>query len=97
MPGAVGCRSGAVDLLIRDWKRTLLEVARQEVAHLGTVCNMVSGGHPRIGSRVSLLDEPRFEGRNLIIETDGREPIDPIHLQISRAGFRLRGKDLIED
>jgi len=54
-------------------------------------------GHPLIGSRVSLLDEPRFEGRNWIIETDGREPIDPIHLQISRAGFRLRGKDVIED
>ena len=28
--------------LIRDWKATLLEVARQEMAHLGTVCNMLT-------------------------------------------------------
>ena len=33
--------------LVRGWKRTLLEVARQEMAHLGTVCNLLTA----IGSR----------------------------------------------
>lgn len=34
--------------LVRDWKRTLLEVSRQEMAHLGTVCNLLTavGGPP---------------------------------------------------
>jgi len=37
--------------LVRGWKRTLLEVARQEMAHLGTVCNLLTaiGGPPRLG------------------------------------------------
>jgi len=27
--------------LLRDWEGTLLDVARQEMAHLGTVCNLL--------------------------------------------------------
>ena len=36
--------------LVREWKRTLLEVARQEMAHLGTVCNLLTaiGGAPHM-------------------------------------------------
>jgi hypothetical protein len=36
---------------VRDWERAVLEVARQEMAHLGTVCNMLTavGGAPTLG------------------------------------------------
>ena len=34
--------------LFRQWKRTILRIARQEMAHMGTMCNLVStyGGMP---------------------------------------------------
>lgn len=36
---------------VRSWERAILEVAREEMAHLGTVCNMLTavGGSPRLG------------------------------------------------
>jgi hypothetical protein len=38
--------------------------------------------HPLLGASVRLLDDPKFEGRNWIIATDGFEPIVPFHLAI---------------
>lgn len=36
---------------VRGWERAILEVAREEMAHLGTVCNMLTavGGSSRLG------------------------------------------------
>jgi hypothetical protein len=37
--------------LVRRWESVILKVAREEMAHLGTVCNMLTavGGTPRLG------------------------------------------------
>lgn len=39
--------------LVREWEATILLVARQEMAHLGTVCNLLTaiGGAPHFGRR----------------------------------------------
>jgi hypothetical protein len=40
--------------------------------------------HPLIGARVTLLDDPKFEGRNGVIADDGNEPIYPFVLRIQK-------------
>jgi hypothetical protein len=56
-----------------------------------------SADHPLIGARVELLDAPRFEGRNWVIASDGREPIYPLHLRISAPGIVLDKLDALTD
>jgi Ferritin-like len=43
--------TGAQQELVRDWESRILAVMREEMAHLGTVCNLLSaiGGAPRFG------------------------------------------------
>jgi hypothetical protein len=47
-------------------------------------------GHPLVGADVSLLDEPKFEGRNWIVAEDGVEPIVPFHIRISKGQFSVQ-------
>jgi hypothetical protein len=53
-------------------------------------------GHPLVGGRVELLDEPKFEGRNGIIGEDAAECIDPFHLRITGGGITLRRRDVLD-
>jgi len=46
---------------LRRWKRTLLEIAREEMAHLGTVCNLLTavGGAPHF-RRPNFPQTPKY-------------------------------------
>lgn len=46
-------------------------------------------GHPLLGARVDLLDEPKFEGRNGVIADDGLEPVHPFVLELTKGPFSL--------
>ncbi len=68
---------------VRSWERAVLEVAREEMAHLGTVCNMLTavGGSPR-------LARPNFpQGREGSFHrlSESRYPFD---FQLERFGRR---------
>jgi hypothetical protein len=52
---------------------------------------------PLVGARITLLDDPKFEGRNWIVASDGLEPIDPIHLHVRGAGVVLDKRHLLTD
>lgn len=57
--------------MIRGWEATILEVARQEMAHLGTVCNLLNA----VGAAPEFT-RPNFPVANLyypVPETDGHE------------------------
>ncbi|MEU5836896.1 hypothetical protein ABZ820_24925 [Streptomyces diacarni] len=43
-----------------------------------------------VGGRVELLDRPRFENRNFVLTTAGREPIVPFRLRVGGADGRPR-------
>lgn len=50
-----------------------------------------SAQHPLLGAQLSLLDDPKFEGRNGVIADDGEEPIYPFHLRVqASSGIRLQ-------
>lgn len=46
-------------------------------------------GHPLLGGEITLLEEPKFEGRNGVIAEDGLEPIYPFKLEIVQNDFRM--------
>lgn len=54
--------------LLRDWEGSILEVARQEMAHLGTVCNLLNaiGGAPQ-------FSRPNFPVANRYYPSDGAD------------------------
>jgi hypothetical protein len=54
-------------------------------------------GHPLSGGRVELLGDPKFEGRNWIVAADGLEPIDPLHVSVSRGSTKLSKRAVIRD
>lgn len=45
---------------------------------------------PLIGSAVTLHGEPKFEGRNKVIASDGFEPVYPFDLALTQDPFQLR-------
>jgi hypothetical protein len=49
--------------------------------------------HPLLGARVDLLDDAMFQNLNGVFSTVGHEIIDPFHISVSRANFRLSRKD----
>ncbi len=59
-----------------------------------TLDDLEQPGHPLLGARVELLDDPVYEGRNWAVAHGGSEPIDPFHLQISGGGVSIRRQDL---
>ena len=66
---------------VRRWERVVLSVAREEMAHLGTVCNMLTaiGGSPRFG-------RPNFpQGRTGVFHKLGRRAY-PFDFQLERFG-----------
>lgn len=54
--------------------------------------------HQLLGARVSLLDDPKFESRNLLLTDDraGVGLIDPFHIEISSDSLVIRRKDVFD-
>jgi hypothetical protein len=74
-------------------------VRRSHGPTVGVTVRAVDGStqNPLVGARVHLLDEPKFEGRNWIIASDGFEPIDPLHLHLTGAGVVLDKQHVLTD
>jgi hypothetical protein len=53
------------------------------------VDGQAQSGHPLVGAAVSLLDEPKFEGRNGVIADDGNEPIYPFRVRVAHGAIQL--------
>jgi hypothetical protein len=51
-------------------------------------------GHPMLGARVNLLDDPVFQSLNGVFSTPGYEIIDPFHISVSQENLRLSRRDL---
>ncbi len=53
--------------------------------------------HPLVGAQVDLLDQPRFESRNLLLTDDeaGVGLIFPFHLRIRGGGVTIQRKDVL--
>ena len=49
-------------------------------------------GHHLLGAAVDLIDNPVFEGRNVVIASDAAEPIYPFHVAVSTDALELRRK-----
>jgi hypothetical protein len=49
--------------------------------------------HGLVGARVTLIEDAKFEGRNGLIATAGREPIAPFVLKIEKGAFTLTRRD----
>lgn len=83
---------------IIHWQRP--SFVRSEAPELGVVVRRVTlddvenSGHPLVGAMVSLLDEPKFEGRNGVIADDGEEPIYPFRLQVT-AGATILERSVV--
>jgi hypothetical protein len=50
-------------------------------------------GHALAGARVTLLENPKFEGRNGLVAPAGREPIAPLVVEVRKDGFVLMRRD----
>jgi len=70
--------------LLRDWEGTLLEVARQEMAHLGTVCNLLNA----IGAAAQ-FSRPNFPVANRYYPSDVDEDGEEEHLTFALEPFSL--------
>ena len=70
--------------LLRDWEGTLLEVARQEMAHLGTVCNLLNA----IGAAPQ-FSRPNFPVANRYYPSDVDEDGQEEHLTFALEPFSL--------
>jgi len=70
--------------LLRDWEGTLLDVARQEMAHLGTVCNLLNavGAAPQ-------FSRPNFPVANRYYPSDVDEDGEEEHLTFALEPFSL--------
>lgn len=62
-----------------------------------TADGRTAGNHPLLGATFDLLDEPKFESRNLLVSEDraGIGIINPFHLQIEGGGVTIRRKDVL--
>ncbi|MCA9704518.1 MAG: hypothetical protein KDK70_01575 [Myxococcales bacterium] len=55
----------------------------------------VEPGHPLVGARVDLLDQPRFESWNAILRKGSSGPIHPFHLELAQGDVRIRREDVL--
>lgn len=63
---------------VRQWKRTLLSVARQEMKHLGLACNLLHA----VNANVSLITEPVQENEYFISD-ENKKPV-PLTFKLAR-------------
>lgn len=76
-----GCSERQIELL-REWEGTLLDVARQEMAHLGTVCNLLNA----IGAAPQ-FSRPNFPVANRYYPSDVDEDGEEEHLTFALEPF----------